>query len=89
MIAPHAKKDDGKLELEVGLQRDFALILANLPRLFDGSMERIPRILTRSSAAMTIRRAKPVPIQVDGEVVDAPETIEIGVKPGALKVLVP
>lgn len=89
MIAPHAKEDDGKLELVVGLQRDFALILANLPRLFDGSMARIPRIITRSSESMTIRRAKPVPIQVDGEVVDAPETIEISVKPGALKVLVP
>ena len=89
MIAPHALEDDGKLELVVGLQRDFALILANLPRLFDGSMDRIPRIVTRSSATMTIRRAKPVPIQVDGEVVDAPEIIEIGVRPGALKVLVP
>lgn len=89
MIAPHAKEDDGKLELVVGLQRDFALILANLPRLFDGSMERIPRIVTRSSKSMIIHRANPVPIQVDGEVVDAPETIEVSVKPGALRVLVP
>ena len=89
MIAPHAKEDDGKLELVVGEQKDFALILANLPRLFDGSMHRIPRIVTRSSAGMVVRREKPVPIQVDGEVVDAPEVIEIGIKPGALKVLVP
>ena len=89
MIAPHAKEDDGKLELVVGLQRDFALILANLPRLFDGSINRFPRIISRSSEAMTIRRVNPVPIQVDGEVVEAPEVIEVSVKPGALKVLVP
>ena len=89
MIAPHAKEDDGKLELVVGEQKDFALILANLPRLFDGSAHRIPRIVTRSTEKMTIRREKPVPIQIDGEVVDAPEIIEIGIKPGALKVLVP
>jgi len=89
MIAPHAKEDDGKLELVVGEHKDFALILANLPRLFDGSMHRIPRIVTRSSEKMTIRREKPVPIQIDGEVVDAPEIIEIGIKPEALKVLVP
>ena len=89
MIAPHAKEDDGKLELVVGEQKDFALILANLPRLFDGSAHRIPRIVTRSTEKMTIRREKPVPIQIDGEVVNAPELIEIGIKPGALKVLVP
>ncbi len=89
IIAPHAKEDDGKLELVVGEQKDFALILANLPRLFDGSMHRIPRIVTRSSEKMIIHRKKPVPIQVDGEVVEAPEVIEIGIKPEALKVLVP
>jgi len=89
MIAPHAKEDDGMLELVVGEKKDFAIILANLPRLFDGSMHRIPRLVTRSSARMTIQREKPDPIQVDGEVVEAPELIEIGVKPAALKVLVP
>jgi len=89
IIAPGAKEDDGELELIVGLQRDFPLILANLGRLFDGSADQIPRVITRSAKGMVVRRAKPVPIQVDGEVVDAPETIEIGVRPGALKVLVP
>ncbi len=89
IIAPHAKEDDGKLELVVGEKKDFALILANLPRLFAGSLHKIPRIVTRSSETMTIRREKADPIQVDGEVVDAPEVIEIGVKPKSLKVLVP
>jgi YegS/Rv2252/BmrU family lipid kinase len=89
IIAPHAKENDGLLELVVGEKKDFALILANLHRLFDGSVHRIPRIVTRNFKTMTIRREKPDPIQVDGEVVDAPEVIEIGVRPLALKVLVP
>jgi YegS/Rv2252/BmrU family lipid kinase len=89
IIAPRAKEDDGKLELVVGEKKDFALILANLHRLFDGSIHRIPRIVTRSFQSMVVRREKADPIQVDGEVVDGPEVIEIGVRPAALKVLVP
>ena len=89
IIAPHAKEDDGKLELVVGEKKDFAVILANLLRLFDGSLHKIPRIVTRSSETMLITRERADPIQVDGEVVDAPEKIEIAVKPQALNVLVP
>ena len=89
IIAPHAKEDDGKLELVVGEKKDFAIILANLPRLFDGSLHKIPRIVTRSSSKIRVVRERPMPIQVDGEVVEAPEVVEIGVKPGALRVLVP
>ena len=89
IIAPHAKEDDGKLELVVGEKKDFAIILANLPRLFDGSLHKIPRIVTRSSSKVRVVRERPMPIQVDGEVMEAPEVIEIGVKPNALQVLVP
>jgi diacylglycerol kinase (ATP) len=89
IIAPQAKEDDGKLELVVALQRDFPIILANLVRLFDGSLDRIPHVKTCSTEGMVIRRKTPTPIQVDGEVVEAPETIEISVRHHALKVLVP
>lgn len=89
MIAPHALDNDGELEFIGALQKDFPLLLANLGRLFDGSASRIPRLISRSASRMTITRAKAAPIQVDGEIVEAPECIEIGVKPLALRVLVP
>jgi YegS/Rv2252/BmrU family lipid kinase len=89
VIAPHAKADDGMLELVVGEKKDFAVILANLPRLFGGTLHKAPKIVTRSSEKLLVRRERPTPIQIDGEVVEAPEEIEIGVRPAALKVLVP
>ena len=89
MIAPHANDNDGKLEFVGALQKDFPLLLANLRRLFNGSATRIPRLICRSTSQMTVLRPKPAPIQVDGEIIEAPERIEIGIKPLALRVLVP
>jgi YegS/Rv2252/BmrU family lipid kinase len=89
VIAPQAKADDGRLELVVGEKKDFPIILANLHRLFDKTLHKVPKIVTRSTEKLLVRRETPTPIQIDGEVVDAPEEIEVGVKPGALKVLVP
>ena len=39
--------------------------------------------------SMTVQREHQAPIQIDGELVEAPTEIEVGVLPGALKVLVP
>lgn len=89
LIAPHAKDDDGKLEFVGALQKDFALVLANLPRLFDGTISKIPRIITRSVKTLTVVRDHAAPIQIDGEMVDAPERVEVCVKPRALRVWVP
>jgi len=89
MIAPHAEDNDGKLEFVGALQKDFPMLLANLGRLFDGSVTRIPRVIARSAKQMVITRQKAAAIQIDGEIVEAPERIEIGVKPLALRVLVP
>jgi len=89
IIAPDAKPDDGKLELVVGLQQDAAVLLANLARLFSGSLNRIPHIKTRSFESMTVRREDPTQIQVDGELIDAPQEINISVIPHGLNVLVP
>lgn len=89
MIAPHAEDNDGQLEFIGALQKDFPLLLANLGRLFDGSVKRIPRLIARSASQMVITRPHAAPIQVDGEIVEAPDRIEITVRPLALRVLVP
>ena len=88
-IAPHAEADDGLLELVVVLQQDVALVIAQINKLFNGSLNRIPAVQTRQFRTMKIYRSNPTPIQVDGELSDAPEEINIGIIPAALKVLFP
>lgn len=88
-IAPQARPDDGLLELVVALRQDTPKLIGNLIRLFDGSIAKVPEVTTRRFRAMRIRREKATPIQMDGELVDAPREIDVRVRPGALRVLVP
>ncbi len=88
-IAPRAQADDGFLELVVVLRQDVPLLLANLKRLFDGSLDTLPQVVTRRFQSLAIRRERPDPIQVDGELVQAGTEVQIRVRPGALRVLVP
>ncbi len=88
-IAPHADAHDGALELVVGLQRDAPKLLANLARLFDGTINQLPELITRTFRKLVVRRRTAGAIQVDGELVEAGVEIEVGVIRGALQVLVP
>ena len=88
-IAPHAKADDGLLELVVVLQQDVASVAAQMNKLFNGSLHRIPAVLTRQFRTMKVFRNNPTPIQVDGELVEAPKEIDIDIIPAALNVLFP
>lgn len=89
IIAPDAKADDGRLELVVGLRKDAPKLLINIGRLFDGTMNRLPEVVSRRFASLVVRRARATPVQVDGELVEVPREIEITVRPRALNVLVP
>ena len=89
IIAPHARADDGKLELIVARREHLPHLVANLRRFFDGSLHKIPQIVSRSFRSLTVKRDRPTPIQMDGELVDAPAEFSVHVAPKALKVLVP
>ena len=88
-IAPHADPADGKLELVVGQQQDMPVILSNLVRLFDGSIQRVPRLITRTFADLRIKRGRADPIQIDGELVEIERDLHVTVKPRCLRTLVP
>ena len=88
-IAPHAEPDDGCLELVVVLRQDIPRLIANLARLFDGSLDRMPQVATHRFREMEVIRQYPSPIQIDGEVVDCGERVHVNVRPACLKVLVP
>jgi len=88
-IAPSADGRDGMLELVVGLKRDAPRLLANLARLFDGTIDRIGALETIPFRSLEVRRATATAIQIDGELVEAPAAFHVGVDPAALRVLVP
>ena len=88
-IAPQARPDDGSLELVVALKHDMPKLIANVGRFFDGSISRIPEVISRRFRDLRVRREREAPIQVDGELEDAPADIEVHVEPAALNVLVP
>jgi diacylglycerol kinase (ATP) len=88
-IAPQALPDDGKIELVVVHRQDIPSLLANLNKCFTGELHRVPGVFSQSVERLTIRRARATPIQMDGELVEAPACLEVSVLPRALKILIP
>ncbi|MBL7076207.1 MAG: NAD(+)/NADH kinase [Kiritimatiellae bacterium] len=88
-IAPHARPDDGRLELVVALRQDIAKLVTNITRLFDGSLSKLPEVVFRSFQTMKVAREEPTPIQIDGELVECERDLEVTVSSGGLHVLAP
>jgi len=88
-IAPDAKADNGKLQLVTLRRRDLAKVLPLFGKFFDGTIDRLREIETRSFQTLTVRREKEGPMQLDGELLSAPAEVNIRVQPRALNVLVP
>jgi len=88
-VAPQAEPDDGFLELVQISRQDAPAVLAQLPRLFQGTLDQLPQVVTRRFRSLVVRRRESGPMQVDGELVNAPAEVVVGVLPKALTVLVP
>jgi YegS/Rv2252/BmrU family lipid kinase len=89
IISPKAQPDDGLLD--VCIIRNIPLYRAafHLPKLFTGRIEEVREYERYQTTSLRISRHKPGPFHVDGEPVDAGRAVQIGVKPRALKVIVP
>jgi diacylglycerol kinase family enzyme len=88
-IAPQAQPDDGQLELVVALRQDVPKLVGNIGRLFNGSLNSIPEVISERFKEMKVERERPSPVQLDGDLAEAGTDIEIRVQPKALNVLVP
>ena len=88
-IAPRARPDDGLMELVVALRPDLPLLLINIARLFNGTLDELPQVATRRFRQLDLHRAQATPIQLDGELVEAGRDVQIRLLPRALTVLVP
>lgn len=88
-IAPNAEPDDGTLELVVACRKDAVSLIGDFAKLFDGNLEEVDKVTTLRFSQLDVMRESDAPMQVDGELVDAPADVSVRVLPRALTVLVP
>ena len=88
-IAPNAQHNDGLLELVVMCKQHMPMLLPNIPRLFNGTVDKLPHVFSKKFSQLLVKREKSAPIQVDGELVESPAEVSIKVLSEALTVLVP
>jgi diacylglycerol kinase family enzyme len=88
-IAPSAKVDDGLLEACVVGDRAVWKRFRDARHLALGSVERAPGILFRPVRTASIEMDGEIEYHVDGECGVANGWLDVGVRPGALRVRVP
>lgn len=88
-IAKMADGSDGRLELVAARQQDAPALLANIPEVFDGGIAKLPNVIFRKFQTLRIERTEAQPIQLDGELIEAPKNLVVTVQRDAIRVLVP
>jgi YegS/Rv2252/BmrU family lipid kinase len=89
VIAPNAKADDGLLELVVVEAENLPRLLTNLPHLWQGTLDDVEQVKKWRFKTLKIRRRRPDPIQIDGELLRAGAELEISVQPRCLDIIAP
>jgi YegS/Rv2252/BmrU family lipid kinase len=87
-IAPGARVDDGELDLVVVEERSRIATLCQVPRLFNGTANRIRGCTMRRIRAVTIESEEPMAYHVDGEPITGGTRLKARIHPGALMVAV-
>lgn len=89
IIAPHARLDDGLLDVVVVSQRSLAVTIAQVPRLFTGRVDRARGVTIRSGREIEISSGGPTVYHVDGEPFVGGASLRARVLPAALRVRAP
>jgi diacylglycerol kinase (ATP) len=87
-IAPGARVDDGVLDLVIVEERSRWQTIWQLPRLFNGTADRIASRSTQRIDQATIECDQPMVFHVDGEAVRGGTRLTARVHPGALQIVV-
>ncbi len=86
--APHARMDDGLLDIFVFKGLGFSYILRHLLHLFSGTHRHDPKVMHALARTMQVQTTPSVAVQLDGDPFgDTPATI--GIEPGNLRLLIP
>jgi YegS/Rv2252/BmrU family lipid kinase len=86
VIAPHARPDDGLLDLVVIPDRSPVDRLSLVPHVFAGTLDRVHDVLMRRVTSVRITFDRPLPFHVDGEPHEGVPVVEARILPGALTV---
>jgi diacylglycerol kinase (ATP) len=89
VIAPHARTDDGELDMVIVTERAPLIALLQAPVLFLGGATRLPGVIVRRVSEVQLRAAEPIAYHVDGEPGIGGQVIEARVYSRALRVAVP
>jgi len=87
-IAPGARVDDGELDLVVVEERSRIATICQVPRLFNGTANRIRGCTIRRIRGVTIESDQPMAYHVDGEPIDGGMRLKARIHPGALMIAV-
>lgn len=88
VIAPGARVDDGLLDLVVMEERSRLNTIVQLPRLFQGTVDRAKGCSIRRITRATIESDRPMIYHVDGEPASGGTSLHVRIHPGALYVAV-
>ncbi|MFH1009648.1 MAG: diacylglycerol kinase family protein [bacterium] len=88
-IAPDASATDGLLDVVIAQPVSVLRGFSAIPALFLGRITRAPEVRTFQTPTLTIRRASPGPLHLDGDPILAPAEISIHVEPEAMKLVIP
>jgi YegS/Rv2252/BmrU family lipid kinase len=89
MIAPHARYDDGQLDICIIAESSKMSIIRHLPHLFNGTIDRVPLIQYYRSTDVVIEGDSPLLFHVDGEPDTVDGALNISILPKALQVIAP
>jgi diacylglycerol kinase (ATP) len=87
-IAPHARVDDGQLDLVVVEERSRLRTVVSLPHLFRGTADRVPGCTITRITQGTIESDQPMTFHVDGETVHGGTRLRVRIHPAALRIAV-
>lgn len=88
IIAPHARPDDGLLDVCFIEKPSFLKALTNFPRLFDGTIDQMNGYHSFQTSTLTIECPEPCLIHTDGDPHQEEAILKIEILPGKLKVVV-
>jgi diacylglycerol kinase (ATP) len=89
LVAPDAKADSGNLELVAVEKNDIPQVLSQIHRFIEKTFHHHPLVTNCHFKTMTVHRKSASPLQIDGELMKAENTVHIEVIPNALNVIVP
>ena len=85
IVAPHARLDDGRLDVVCVAPRSSVRVLTAFPRLFLGTLDRAPGVESWTVAAAAVSAAASLTCHVDGEPVQLGRRASVRVLPAALR----